>query len=109
MSHLYLVSGTSISGTRLITSQVHQHAELFWLLSTVASMGYLSRMTQWKVSACHGIWQCSPTENNIQHVRLMPARVSFSCPKTRISTVQMLGRNYDWAFSRIQFFKLPIS
>lgn len=29
--------------------QVHAHAELFWLLSTVASMGYLSRMTQWKV------------------------------------------------------------
>ncbi|KAJ5173958.1 uncharacterized protein N7500_001889 [Penicillium coprophilum] len=31
-------------------SSVPAHAELMWILSTVASMGYLSRMTQWKVS-----------------------------------------------------------
>ncbi|CAG8092128.1 unnamed protein product [Penicillium nalgiovense] len=29
-------------------SDVPAHAELMWILSTVASMGYLSRMTQWK-------------------------------------------------------------
>ncbi|SCV06142.1 LANO_0H23024g1_1 [Lachancea nothofagi CBS 11611] len=29
-------------------SQVHQHAELHWLLSTLAPMGLLNRMTQWK-------------------------------------------------------------
>ncbi|ORY16070.1 tryptophanyl-tRNA synthetase [Clohesyomyces aquaticus] len=29
-------------------SQVPQHAELMWILSCNASMGYLSRMTQWK-------------------------------------------------------------
>ncbi|BCR89078.1 tryptophan--tRNA ligase MSW1 [Aspergillus chevalieri] len=29
-------------------SDVPAHTELFWILSTVASMGYLSRMTQWK-------------------------------------------------------------
>ncbi|PYI10905.1 tryptophanyl-tRNA synthetase [Aspergillus sclerotiicarbonarius CBS 121057] len=29
-------------------SSVQAHAELFWILCTVASMGYLSRMTQWK-------------------------------------------------------------
>ncbi|KAL4877634.1 hypothetical protein BJY04DRAFT_197327 [Aspergillus karnatakaensis] len=29
-------------------SAVHHHAELYWILSTVASTGYLSRMTQWK-------------------------------------------------------------
>lgn len=29
-------------------SQVHQHTELHWILSTIASMGYLNRMTQWK-------------------------------------------------------------
>ncbi|KAL3469382.1 hypothetical protein BJX99DRAFT_241384 [Aspergillus californicus] len=34
--------------TIFFQSAVHQHAELFWLLSTVASTGYLSRMTQWK-------------------------------------------------------------
>ncbi|SCU85648.1 LAME_0D02190g1_1 [Lachancea meyersii CBS 8951] len=29
-------------------SHVHQHAELHWLLSTIAPMGLLNRMTQWK-------------------------------------------------------------
>ncbi|KAJ5205607.1 Aminoacyl-tRNA synthetase class Ic [Penicillium cf. griseofulvum] len=29
-------------------SDVPAHTELMWILSTVASMGYLSRMTQWK-------------------------------------------------------------
>ncbi|KAL4899283.1 hypothetical protein BDW74DRAFT_163837 [Aspergillus multicolor] len=29
-------------------SAVQHHAELFWILSTVSSTGYLSRMTQWK-------------------------------------------------------------
>ncbi|QVM06092.1 Tryptophan--tRNA ligase, mitochondrial [Coccidioides posadasii str. Silveira] len=29
-------------------SAVPAHAELMWILSTVSSMGYLSRMTQWK-------------------------------------------------------------
>lgn len=28
--------------------QVAEHSELMWILSTVASMGYLGRMTQWK-------------------------------------------------------------
>ncbi|RLL93428.1 hypothetical protein CFD26_100573 [Aspergillus turcosus] len=31
-------------------SAVHAHAELFWILCTIASMGYLSRMTQWKLA-----------------------------------------------------------
>lgn len=30
-------------------SSVKQHAELMWILSCGASMGYLGRMTQWKV------------------------------------------------------------
>jgi tryptophanyl-tRNA synthetase len=30
-------------------SSVRQHAELMWILSCGASMGYLGRMTQWKV------------------------------------------------------------
>ncbi|RHZ43105.1 uncharacterized protein CDV56_100820 [Aspergillus thermomutatus] len=29
-------------------SAVQAHTELFWILCTIASMGYLSRMTQWK-------------------------------------------------------------
>lgn len=31
-----------------VQSQVPEHAELMWILSNVASTGYLSRMTQWK-------------------------------------------------------------
>jgi tryptophanyl-tRNA synthetase len=33
----------------LCVSQVQAHSELMWILSCTASMGYLSRMTQWKV------------------------------------------------------------
>lgn len=29
--------------------QVPAHSELMWILSCTASVGYLSRMTQWKV------------------------------------------------------------
>lgn len=35
---------------RLTKMQVQAHSELMWILSCTASMGYLSRMTQWKVS-----------------------------------------------------------
>lgn len=36
--------------TVFVQSHVRQHAELMWILSCTASMGYLGRMTQWKVS-----------------------------------------------------------
>jgi tryptophanyl-tRNA synthetase len=40
------------SHTTILTnnSQVPAHSELMWILSCTASVGYLSRMTQWKVS-----------------------------------------------------------
>lgn len=34
----------------LIRNKVPGHSELMWILSCTASVGYLSRMTQWKVS-----------------------------------------------------------
>ncbi|PYH42161.1 tryptophan--tRNA ligase MSW1 [Aspergillus saccharolyticus JOP 1030-1] len=34
--------------TLFYQSTVQSHTELFWILCTTASMGYLSRMTQWK-------------------------------------------------------------
>ncbi|KIX91972.1 uncharacterized protein Z520_12299 [Fonsecaea multimorphosa CBS 102226] len=34
--------------TLFFQSDVPQHASLMWILSTIASTGYLSRMTQWK-------------------------------------------------------------
>jgi tryptophanyl-tRNA synthetase len=37
-------------------SSVKQHAELMWILSCGASMGYLGRMTQWKVYGRHIIF-----------------------------------------------------
>lgn len=39
---------TSDRSTVFVQSHVPAHTELMWLLSTVASTGYLSRMTQWK-------------------------------------------------------------
>jgi tryptophanyl-tRNA synthetase len=35
--------------TLFYQSTVPEHSELQWILSCTASMGYLSRMTQWKV------------------------------------------------------------
>ncbi|KAF9869361.1 hypothetical protein CkaCkLH20_13172 [Colletotrichum karsti] len=35
--------------TLFYQSSVPAHSELMWILSCTASMGYLSRMTQWKV------------------------------------------------------------
>lgn len=46
--------------------QVSAHAELMWILSAVASMGYLSRMTQWKV--------CNLTTWGKSRIMLMSAR-----------------------------------
>lgn len=37
-------------------SSVPAHSELMWILSCGASMGYLSRMTQWKVRSTHSAW-----------------------------------------------------
>lgn len=34
--------------TVMYQSSISQHSQLYWLLSTLASMGYLNRMTQWK-------------------------------------------------------------
>lgn len=34
-------------------SDVPQHAELMWILSCTAGMGYLARMTHWKVRKPH--------------------------------------------------------
>jgi hypothetical protein len=52
-------------------SSVKQHAELMWILSCGASMGYLGRMTQWKVVCI---------SNNIQEERLIPTRASCLFP-----------------------------
>jgi len=44
-------------------SSVRQHAELMWILSCGASMGYLSRMTQWKARTMSNIdqgWKANP-------------------------------------------------
>ena len=36
-----------------VQSRAEHHTDLMWMLSCHASMGYLGRMTQWKVSAPH--------------------------------------------------------
>jgi len=41
--------GRKGGSTVFVQSHVKQHAELMWILSCTASMGYLGRMTQWKV------------------------------------------------------------
>jgi tryptophanyl-tRNA synthetase len=43
--------------TVFVQSHVRQHAEVMWILSCTASMGYLGRMTQWKVCSSLLIFQ----------------------------------------------------
>lgn len=45
---------TGIDPARCIVfqqSQIPEHTQLYWLLSTITGMGYLNRMTQWKSKA----------------------------------------------------------
>lgn len=37
-----------LKATVMYQSSIPQHTQLHWILSTIASMGYLNRMTQWK-------------------------------------------------------------
>jgi tryptophanyl-tRNA synthetase len=55
-------------------SSVKQHAELMWILSCGASMGYLGRMTQWKVGYI---------SNVIHNARLISCRASCLFPTMR--------------------------
>ena len=41
-------------GTLFVQSQVHEHAELAWLIECTASFGELSRMTQFKDKSAKG-------------------------------------------------------
>jgi hypothetical protein len=61
-------------------SSVKQHAELMWILSCGASMGYLGRMTQWKVCDSNSlmlpldlILTCPP-EQTLSPLHRLPAR-----------------------------------
>lgn len=49
LASLYAIGLKKEKSIVFYQSAVPQHAELMWLLSCNASMGYLSRMTQWKV------------------------------------------------------------
>ncbi|MBF0107951.1 MAG: tryptophan--tRNA ligase [Magnetococcales bacterium] len=52
LAAIYLASGIDPEKSVIfIQSQVHQHAELAWLLSTFAQLGELERMTQFKDKA----------------------------------------------------------
>ncbi|KAF2258148.1 Nucleotidylyl transferase [Lojkania enalia] len=48
LASLYAVGLSPERSTIFYQSSVPQHSELMWILSCTASMGYLSRMTQWK-------------------------------------------------------------
>lgn len=49
-------------------SSIPQHSQLHWLLSTIASMGYLNRMTQWKSKS--NLKETSVDSNAIGKVKL---------------------------------------
>ena len=68
----------------LIEVQVSAHTELMWILSTVASMGYLSRMTQWKVCCCFlSLSYCDKTSTCLFVLATnLLSRVNYSCQRT---------------------------
>ncbi len=51
-------------------SSVKQHAELMWMLSCGASMGYLARMTQWKVCSCDMLSAQDVCVNSLSRIKL---------------------------------------
>jgi len=53
LASLYAVGLNQEKSSIFFQSRVPHHAELMWILSCNASMGYLSRMTQWKVHPVH--------------------------------------------------------
>ncbi|WP_149401118.1 tryptophan--tRNA ligase [Dictyobacter arantiisoli] len=52
LAALYLACGLDLKSCKLfVQSQVHQHAELDWILNCFTPMGWLNRMTQFKTKA----------------------------------------------------------
>lgn len=101
--------------TIFFQSSVQAHAELFWMLSTVASIGYLSRMTQWKVSMEVGPKlvmqenQCGQNEdNNHKAVTDISFRASSNYLMIQTWKIQQRSRNYVLAYSHTLFSRLQI-
>jgi hypothetical protein len=85
---------------------VPAHTELMWILSTVASMGYLSRMTQWKVRIIlphrrelfsWWAWAWAWLTNL--------CRASSNFPRTQASMTRRPAHNYVSAFSHTRSSK----
>lgn len=50
-----------------VDRQIPEHSELMWILSTIAPMGYLTRMTQWKVcDLASALTVCFPTWGRVR-------------------------------------------
>jgi len=75
--------------------QVPAHTELMWILSCSASVGYLTRMTQWKVKLL-----LLPYVSNVAESGY---RVSFHCMKTPLSWTQTPKQDSNLAFSPTLF------
>ena len=86
--------------------QVPEHTELMWILSCTASVGYLSRMTQWKV--CYN-------QGQTQRRSSLPSWLIFyraSSPylmKCRRRTLRVQKQDSNWGFSPILCCRLRIS
>jgi tryptophanyl-tRNA synthetase len=83
-------------------SSVKQHAELMWILSCNASMGYLGRMTQWKV--------CSEWNMVLETEVLILCRASCLYQKMHpLSNLQPTKMPSNLVSSPIRFFRPPTS
>jgi tryptophanyl-tRNA synthetase len=71
LARIYLASGINPDkSTVFIQSDVSEHAELAWILSTIARMGELERMTQFKDKAQKGLSKVSNPADYIKKAKL---------------------------------------
>jgi hypothetical protein len=83
-------------------SSVKQHAELMWILSCGASMGYLGRMTQWKV--------CKAWFTIVEAGVLILFRASCLCQRMlRLSSPQLIRMLSNLVSFPTRFSKPPTS
>lgn len=73
-------------------SHIPEHSQLHWILSSVASMGYLSRMTQWKaksgLDASTSVNQLAQANNSASMAKLGDVNLGlFSYPVLQASDV----------------------
>ncbi|KAF2008839.1 tryptophanyl-tRNA synthetase [Aaosphaeria arxii CBS 175.79] len=94
MASLLAVGLDPLKSLVFTQGKVHQHAELMWILSCTASMGYLSRMTQWKSKMGLGT-DASPFESTADPKSREALKLGlFSYPVLQAADILLYGTTH---------------